>query len=283
MIDGITLSFNSKTIEDCLKGKGVEIIYHYSNKSGESKWASAEFENLKIKISPSGTVILNGSLHKYWKEENYSDFSHSDLIECIKKLSSELEFNPQKARVQNIEFGVNINPLFNAYDFCESVLAHKNKSLNTFQNKGIQIGFVCKRSQYSVKAYDKGRLEYTKHENILRFEIKTHKMYFIKEAKIKTLSDVTNKDCLAALGDIMKKIYADLIILDQVNKSKLSIEENKIFNECSNPKNWVKLKRQDRCKKKKLLNAIIEKHGLNQWNGKAAQMINDKWNMLFNT
>lgn len=283
MIDGITLSFNSKTIEECLKAKGVKMIIHSNRDTGEVMKVTADFNNFKIKICPNGTVILNGSLHKYWKGENYSDFSHSDLVECIKKLSSDLEFNPKKARVQNIEFGVNINPLFNAYDFCQSVLTYKNKSFNTFQNNEIQIGFVCKRLQYSVKVYDKGRLEYTKNENILRFEIKTHKMCFVKNAGIKTLSDVTNKDCLAVLGEIMNKIYADLIIFDQVNQCKLTIKEKEIFNVYSNPRKWEKVNRSHRCRKKKHFNAIIEKHGLNQWKGKVAQMINDKWNMLYNT
>lgn len=279
MIDGVKICFRSKTIIDRLNCLDVEVFSKFSNKTGEEIMRTAEFRHLKIVIYPSGTVVIRGSLHKYLKDENYSDFSHTELIKCINDLSEKLGFNPAEAQIQNLEFGVNINTLFNPFAFCESVIVHRQLPFNKFQSRGMQIGFQCERSQYSLKVYDKGK-QYIKHENRLRFEIKTYKMAIIRKTGITTLADLFNKKSLALLGIILQNVYDELIIADQVVETKLTKNEKRIYNACINPKNWEKFNRNDRYNKRKLFNNIVEKHGTNQWKKTVARMLDEKWRML---
>lgn len=279
MIDGVKICFRSKTIIDRLNCLGVELFSKFSNKTGEEIMRTADFRHLKIVIYPNGTVVIRGSLHKYWKDENYSDFSHTELIKCINDLSERLGFNPAEAQIQNLEFGVNINTLFNPFAFCESVIVHKQLSFNKFQSRGMQIGFQCERSQYSLKVYDKGK-QCNKHQNRLRFEIKTYKMAFIRKTGITTLADLFNKKSLALLGIILQNVYDELIIADQVVETKLTKNEKRIYNACSNPKNWEKFNKNDRYYKRIQFNNIVEKHGTNQWKKTVAQKLDEKWRML---
>jgi len=279
MIDGIKISFRSEVIEEHLGCLGVGMTIHVNDSTGEVEKKKANYKHLTIVIYPSKTVIVKGSLHKYWKDENYSDFSHKELIKCINDLSEKLGFNPAEAQLQNLEFGVNINTLFSPFAFCESVIVHKQLSFNKFQSRGMQIGFQCERSQYSLKVYDKGK-QYIKHQNRLRFEIKTYKMAFIRKTGITTLADLFNKKSLALLGITLQNVYDELIIADQVVETKLTKNEKRIYNACINPKNWEKFNRNDRYNKRKLFNNIVEKHGTNQWKKTVARMLDEKWRML---
>lgn len=279
MIDGIKISFRSEGIEDRLKCLDVEVFSRIINSTGEVVKQTAKHRHLTIVIYPSNTVIIKGSLHKYWEGENYSDFSHSALVECIDDLSVAFGFDPAEAWIQNLEFGVNIDTLFNPYEFCESVIAHKGRPFSQFQTNGMQIGFQCYRSQYAVKVYDKGK-QYLKNENKLRFEIKTNKMVLVKSSGITRLSDLSNKNNLIALGNILQSAFKDLIITDHINEAKLTKNERRIFNQCINPKIWGKFNKNDRYYKRKQFNNIVEKHGTNQWKKTVAQKLDEKWRML---
>lgn len=279
MIDGVKICFRSKTIIDRLNCLDVELFSKFSNKTGEEIMRTADFRHLKIVIYPNGTVVIRGSLHKYWKGENSSNFSYTELVSCINDLAEKFDFIPSDVHIKNIEFGVNITTQFKPYIFCQYVIVHKNLPFNKFQSTRMQIGFICERLQYSLKFYDKGR-QYAKHQNKLRFEIKTQKMAFIKKTGITTLSDLLNKNSLALLGNTLQNAFDELIIADQVDEANLTKNEKRIFIACSNPRNWENFQRNERCKYKKAFNNIIEKYGINHWKKTVANKITETWQIL---
>jgi hypothetical protein len=283
VIDGVKIIFYSESVVNDLLRLGVEPEAKVKiDSTGEMIFPKfAEYQNLRFKISESKRVEITGSLHKYWKGENYSNFTFSELKRSITDLCLKLNINPLKAYLGGFEFGVNVSPQFNPFEFCENVIAYKNESFSKFRaNKKIQIGFEAQKQQYSVKVYDKGK-QYLKEDNILRFEIKVLKMEFLKRINISRLGDLTKPEVLIQLGELLNEMFGECIVSDKVRTSDLTANESKIYTLCSNPKVWEKFDFRTRYKKRKQFERIIETKGVNKWKGITARMIRDKWNLLY--
>lgn len=286
MIDGAKIIFYSESVVNDLLRLGVEPEANVKvDSTGEMKFPKfAEYKNLRFKISESNRVEITGSLHKYWsKGENHSDFTFSELSECITDLCLKFNINPLEAHLAGFEFGVNVSPLFNPFEFCGHVIAYKNESFSKFRtNKKIQIGFEAQKQQYSVKVYDKGK-QYLKETNYLRFEVKVSKMKFLQSKGIKTfhLTDLLNPKVLNQLGELLNEMFEECIVSDKVRTSDLTATELKIYTLCSNPKVWERFDSRERYRKRNQFERIIEKYGLNKWKGITARMIRDKWNLLY--
>lgn len=281
MIDGIKISFYSETIVKDLLNLNVRVFDRLEADTGEIHFPKfAEYQHLRFKISESNRVEINGSLHKYWKGNNFSNFTLAEVSESIEDLCLKLNLNPLQAHLGGFEFGVNVSPVFNPFEFCGNVIAYKNESFSKFRTgKNIQIGFEARKQQYSVKVYDKGK-QYFKSENILRFEVKVVKMEFLKRLSISTLDDLTKPNILKSLGELLNEMFEECIVSDKVRTSDLTANELKIYNYCINPKVWEEFDFRERYRKRKQFERIIETKGVNLWKGATAQMIRDKWNFL---
>ena len=260
MIDGVKIVFFNKFFEDVLASLGIEISDRKTDGGGTLKCCKATHHNLHITIYPSGRIEIAGSLHKYWKRENHSDFSFKELCECISDLCQKFNIDPLEARVHNLEFGVNVSPLFNPFEFCDNVIAYWDgkRPFKEMDEGETVIGFTCERTEYDIKIYDKGR-QYKKEVNILRFE---------QRAKIEML------------GHILNKTFANLIIADIVDTTQLSKKDLEIYRRCNNSKEWGKMERWERVRLKKEFKLIIDTYGKNQWIDPTAKMIDEKWRML---
>lgn len=288
MIDGVKIIFYSESVVNDLLRLGVEPEAKVKiDSTGEMIFPKfAEYQNLRFKISESKRVEIKGSLHKYWsKGENYSNFTFSELQKSITELCLKLNINPLDAYLGGFEFGVNVSPQFNPFEFCENVIAYRNESFSKFKTSGkkMNIGFEARKQQYSVKVYDKGKQNYFKEENILRFEIKVSRMKFLqrKGINIFCLADLTKSEVLNQLGELLNEMFEECIISDKVRTSDLTANESKIYTLCSNPKVWEKFDFRTRYKKRKQFERIIETKGVNKWKGITARMIRDKWNLLY--
>ncbi len=283
MIDGVKIAFYSETILKDLLTLGIRVLTPLEEETAEIHFPkTALYQHLRFKISASNRVEIAGSLHKYWKGENYSDLTFGELSGCISDLAHKFNFNPLDARLHNLEFGVNVSPYFDPDDFCRGLIAYRGESFSKFRTTGkqkTQIGFECCKKQYSLKVYNKGR-QYFKEENILRYEVRVTKMEFLKPTGIMFLSDLTNPERLFGLGQILDEIFSELIICDKVNTSQLSKNELRIYTQCSNPKEWENFSPNQRAKRKNQFSAILAKCGQTQWKGITAKLINEKWRML---
>lgn len=285
MIDFVKIVFYSVTITTDLKKLGIEIEIKINENTGEILFPKeAKYKGLEFKISESNRVEIRGSLHKYWKGENYTDFTFSELFDCITDLSYKFNINGHTANLHNLEFGVNVSPLFNPFEFCRRVIAYKNDSFSKFRTQGktrFHIGFESEQQQYGLKIYDKGK-QYFKRENILRYEVKTRKMQYLKKVGISFLSDLLDIEKITALGNIINETFRELIICEEVKTVELTANEKRIFAICSNPKEWEKFNRKQRFKRKKQFNQILTTKGKTNDKETTARMIRDKWQMLLN-
>lgn len=242
------------------------------------------YRHLRFALFESNRIEIRGSLHKYWREENFSDFSFSDLVKCLNDLQEKFNIDLTLARISNVEFGVNISPLFNPYEFCENLIVYKGEPFQRMKvrNGKPNIGFECGLNQYSVKIYDKAK-QYLKTENILRVEIPVCRMAYLSEIRIKTLADLKEKTVLKELGRVLLECYSNVVVNDNtVRKARLTANEKRIYSLCSNPKEWERFNRKQRYKRKKQFERIVAMYGKQNWKEKTAKMISDKWGALLN-
>ena len=282
VIDGVKIMFLCVMMEEILSSLGISIYERKIDGTGILKWSKAKHEHLTFILYPAGRVIIEGSLHKYWKGNNSSDFSFVELCECISDICQRFHI-PLNAKLQNVEAAVNISTLCNPFDFCNNVIAYLDgkKPFKDMDEGEPVIGFECERTEYTVKIYDKG-LQCGKH-NILRFELSANKMRAVQAASIKTLSDLTERTKIEMLGVILNETFSDLIISDNVNPADLSQRELQIYNRGINPKEWGKMPRWERTRFKKQFRRIIETYGRKQWIAPIAKMIDEKWKELLGT
>lgn len=63
----------------------------------------AKLRNLKIEIRSPGYCELSGSIHKFARGENHSDFSFASVTAAVQQLQYEYGINIQRAKLQNVE------------------------------------------------------------------------------------------------------------------------------------------------------------------------------------
>ena len=240
-IENLAVSSTDLEHNDYLKDSWI-----IGSKNGEVLTQRTNYFGLTFSIKNTN-VRLTGSIHKYKNHglHNYNDFTKTQVHEVINELSKKFEIDPQNSRLNNIEFGVNVNLPFEPKVLLNSLITHKEKPFTREIEDG-KIFYQCKRSQFIIKIYDKG-LHYHQVANILRFELKVLKMqFFDKKVELKVLSDLLNDGIYPKLGGILKA-YFDEILFDEpsINLKYLNATEKEIYLRGQNPKTWITDSRTD--------------------------------------
>jgi len=283
MIDYVKIRINNKIFaNEILNNSFLQFFTPTDHKTGEYTTSkTAKYKGMEFIVYESGRVIIRGSLHKFHNRglHNYNDFSFIKLIEVLKEMEAKFNLNPMEAYLENVEFGVNVNPTFNPTQFYQNVIAYKRQSFNRMRGNN-QIGIDCYFQQYGVKIYDKGK-QYHRKENILRIENKCLKMAFLKQFGVVRLSDIADKTKLEKLGGLLLNTFSKVIVNDSgIDSSLLTANELKIYIQCSNPKEWEKFNRKQRHKKVIQFERIIQKYGAQNWKHQTCELIHEKWNTL---
>jgi hypothetical protein len=234
-------------------------------------------------------LTIDGSLHKnYFDGENYSRFDWDKLQTEILNIENSLQLSPDSAKIVNIEFGVNIQLPFEVMPFLKrSLISYKGKPFNQYRpdRNGFVLGYVCDRSQYSVKIYDKGK-QYNLPMPLMRFEKRFTKMQKLKEYGIKTLSDLKDRDKVKNLFALLQTAWNDVLLFDDsinIKRSNLRPLERELLNQGSNSKFWEELKETNRRRfdsKRKQFRELVKKYGQNL-HGVIDALIKNEWETLF--
>ena len=225
-----------------------------------------EYERMMIEVNPHH-IVVHGSLHKFFnknvfkEDQNWTDFTYAQLDKAIIRLSQRMNFNPEEAVIENIEFGVNIE-----IDNCpkaflqDNLIMMKNKEPSMIKEFGEEGQLRQFRfSQYALKIYDKGK-QYRLDKNLLRIELKSFKSEVITGRHAKwCLADLLNKYILFKLRGALVKRTKELWICDTVDSA--NVKNDKDYQDLLkfiNPKYWVvhavnNKHRRERRKFKKLM------------------------------
>lgn len=246
MIDGYKILNLLVNIYELLNNLLLLFPLHFDESTGDiiqNRTRNAEYKG-QIFTLKNNNVKLRGSFHKYHNngKHNFNDFYFSDLVNVINDLCEKFNINPDSAKLNNLEFGVNIHIPIKPEEFFKYVINYKGTPFQKFSilnSKGIE----CIMKNFIIKIYDKG-YQYKQKGNLLRFEIKVIRMqYFEKKGiKIKTISDLLNINELYLLKDVLRATFDEILIFDySVNINELSAKQQLLLSNGNNPKYWEKL------------------------------------------
>jgi hypothetical protein len=263
-----------------------EINFHYSGAvdTGEAftypMTMNRRYKAMAFKLI-EGRILVNGSIHKYWQSgRNWKDFDLFQLRTAIESFCNEFGVDASLARIHNLEFGVNINPPFEATlsNIKQIFVSYKGKPFELMESKGKKcIGVVCKFSQYQIKIYSK-TLQYRLTENVLRIEIKTKKMQRITVVPMR-LKDITEFDNFKYFKSELVRVVEDIIVLDD-SLQGLSKKQMQFLIEVSNPNYWMSLSKGNRYKKKNKYKRLVEAHSKQKLQQELIRLVEGKGDFL---
>jgi hypothetical protein len=231
----------------------------------------AKYHHCKITIYDTGIVLFSGSIHKlynslnnikapnYNKEKLYKGYNGNqfklvNILEVRTHLANLFDCQPHQMQFQNIEFGVNAEPVFNPDTFTKGLLYHNGEPFEyRFNNNYTQ----AIHQRFIFKIYNKGN-QYGISTNTLRIELKFRKMKEVHVLGIKTFADINTCTLNKAKRELLKR-FDEVVYYDYtINKKSLPSSLKKVLIKYSNPRYWlIKLKSNHRHREKKRLKKII--------------------------
>ncbi|MEI6410262.1 MAG: hypothetical protein WCR52_12820 [Bacteroidota bacterium] len=252
----------------------------------------AEYNGLLFKIAPSTIepgqfrCYLQGSLHRFANDGGPNDgaFSFDQVRATIRELETRFGIDPNRARLENLEIGINIPLPFPVRKFMPTLICHYWQNYRQFSDldaKDPYLGKAAHRQQYSVKLYDKGKQAGTGAPNVLRLEIHISKMLFLEPYKVATLADLTDPAKVAGLAMLLQKVFAGVMLYDgSAAENTLSEKERANLNNWKNPLYWLNLDKDARYNNRQRFAAFIEKHRANSAFLSVVKMVPTLWENL---
>jgi hypothetical protein len=248
-----------------------ELIPHYDKLDIQSYWHTAKIGELKFIVKErihvrkkSYWLFIQGSIHKnHFEGSNFNDFTFDNVREQINHLSKLTAINAKDFRLQNLEFGVNIQTPFSPIDhLIQNLITDKGEPFNKYapDKNGISIGYEHPLRQYTKKIYDKG-LQYGLSDNLMRYELSYKKMHHLNKIGIYNLEDLAKPNIVKQLEPLLITKWNEILFQDTINPSCSIKKRDKAFlRTAANPKFWEQTKtdktyREQRRKFKKLQTA----------------------------
>lgn len=303
MIDFVKFSLPLDKYKDQFLNRDVlnfKSLIDYKTKE-ESPLSKCNYLGLKFEVKYH-ELVISGSIHKFYNEimghdrQNFDDFNFGKLSEVLRILSVEFDFELSDTKVQNLEYGVNINTSFCPSSFLSGNLInmhYKEPTREEFDyNKGQYRQFTF--SNYIMKVYDKGN-EFNLPQNILRVEVKAIRSEVI-DSQINTLSDLLSKPKLQFLRDDLLRRTKELLICDDINEAEIAnAKDFKLLLQYKNPAYWTTIKREAYVQKtttgkidrtpyrnRVSFRALMEKHRLSDIRNEVLQAVAIKSEQLIN-
>jgi hypothetical protein len=261
------------------------------NQDGALIGINGKFNQWEIKTFAPELLQITGSIHKYWnKGTNENDFTFSNVAKAIENFIIDLEINPSKVFVKNLEFGVNLQLQVNATEIIEQIICFNGlQPLRPYEITPDFHFIEFKQWDYYLKIYDKGkqfRKRLPNTPNTLRIEIKAMNSRFLHSANITTLLDLLQLNNLQVLGLKLAKLLKGLIFEDDTIQIKeLNKKEKILYRDLSNPRKWKHFKGNKTSSIKNKINKfknLIESKGKRKIYSLITGAINDKIIQLSN-
>jgi hypothetical protein len=217
---------------------------------------NADFKGLRFELDGTHLTISN-SLHKFYKGNNYSDFTYHEILQAIKRIEEITGISADKFSIKKLEIGVNIITKIDINKIIDAVVSYKKKYFfKDMEYDGLVYGKKVKLSEYLIKLYNKTK-ECWRHnkvrikENLLRVEIRFNKSRLLRG--ITNLEDLKSRESLNILSEILIKDIQSTIMNDLVDLSQLDSNNTNLYFAGLNPNFWLNEMRvsRDRGKQKK--------------------------------
>lgn len=223
----------------------LKTVNRNGNKVTSSK--NASYNGLEFKIYDTGTIIVTGSLHKYWNNgaHNYNDFNIDAVLWVLSDLKTKFDIEPEQCILKCLEIGINITPPIPTNEILDNCFLHKTKPFEYQKNSDEGKYKQVQHSQYIIKIYNKA-LHYKSKgfeidTEIMRFEIKYTKMQKLNERGIFNLQDLINYGLHNFKKDLLNEWQNVLFFDNTIQIDLLGAKLKKALLEYSNPNYWTGL------------------------------------------
>lgn len=273
MIDFIKLELIDFNADELQENLLLDFTTKVSVSTGEvGSYMHAYYRALEFKIyfstikTPYKRVTVEGSLHKFWNggRHNFNDFGTQHLIEVLNELNMLFKIDTEKARLRQLEIGVNINPSVETKTILKGCLIHKTKRFKWISTKDEGNYIQAQYQRYIFKLYDK-KTHYKQKgfhlpNEIMRIEIKWVKMYDLNLKAITSLQDLLNFK-IESFIPLIEKEWRNVIFWDFVVSKK-----TKIHSKYGNVNYWESLTYENFKHHRKILKNFYSKNNPNIFN-----------------
>ena len=220
----------------------------------------AHYQGLHFFLIPSTInndihCILRGSLAKYYNEgiDNAFDYNMGMLQETISELHHKFHIDPFKAKIQNLEYGVNIKTVQPPKTIIRGLRAYQSDAFDLLRMDEIFTGKQIQKQEYQYKVYDKGIQTHKKHFNLLRVEIAIKSTKKAKTYGIEVLVDLMDLKKLNAIKPDILKIWEEMIFYDSgMNWRTMNKKQKEKMLYYLDATNWQKFNRKQRFRAKNI-------------------------------
>lgn len=186
------------------------------NSKGDVIHYFAHLENLFVKLIAGKLLVMN-SWHKFYKGNNYSEFSWLEMQDCMQVLESYFEEEFWNSRITKLTVGINL--ACEAQKFIDRLISYKGSPMEPMRprNSRIIYGKRYVSSYYNIKVYDK-QFEVSKESRLnipgtLRIEKEMNMTYFQKRKQNPILifspRDLKEPTSLGFLGfELQETVYS---------------------------------------------------------------------------
>lgn len=275
--DGVVLPILDRDGNPKINKQG-KIIY-------KNPYKFAVHNDLRFTIYDTGTIFLEGSLHKYFNNGlyNFDDFDYNSFVSVLGDLEAKFGIKANNCLLQGIEIGTNIILPVPPKDILNSSFLHKTSAFKDVLTSSEGSYKQASHSQYLVKMYDKtmqARAQgFDVQDDLMRFELKYKKMEKMNKLGIYTLADIVLAGFAIFKEELINE-FNNILLFDKTTKF-----EHRMLSSYRNPLFWTDLlenfSRKTFYKHKKQLNAFT-RNSSDNLQGKIVKILSDKIDELAN-
>lgn len=285
MFDGIKIICIGTTAEDWLSNDLLKFSTSVDEVTGEilKKNKVAFHRGLSFHLIPStvsNTVhcILKGSLAVYHNQglDNAYDFNYSMLVNTIDELKTLFSINPDLAKIQTFEFGVNLIISQSIRQVILGLRAFENDNFVLLKMENVNAGRMISRTEYAFKIYDKGK-QSRADKSLLRIEYSSKRFRNGQKFKIEKLTDLLDLSKIEALKTTLCEFWDNVIFYDKGMKLELMKEKQKekmlIYLDATS---WIKFTKMQRSRAKTHFEELSTRFGTSTTQSEISRLLREK-------
>lgn len=233
---------------------------------------------IRFRVFESNRIEIGGSLQKYHRGNNYTDFTLPDVRHTVFAFTHGWGFDPERTFLSNLEFGVNLKLNQSVVGLLGAVVG---LSCGAVFNEAPKRGKYCQRRDYRIKIYNKSAQVKYAPDNLFRYELHVDKMR--KVMPVKTLHDLTIESNWKLLEGLLLKHFAQIIFADQYNLKNAPPHLQNFYYSNSlqivNSRFWRDVERTKRFRCLRAVNEL-QAFAVNNWSNATSELIRQKLSEL---
>ncbi|MEC5395763.1 hypothetical protein [Bergeyella sp. RCAD1439] len=250
--------FNPNSFEP-FKWRGL--IFYPKFRNGKLIGFESEYRGFRV-VLYYDRIELSNSIHKFFKGNNYSDFTYSELKCAIYEICKWFAIEPQYWEIKKMEFGFCIITPQPANQYLNVFFEYKLRQFEKMKHQLRDYGRKCFMYEYALKVYDKNlQVEITDNLNISDWRLRIEFCYNQKRKlpkTIRTLGDLLDNEKFKHLYKDLNEAFSKVVYNDEVDFSKSTNEERILFYASLNP-DFIKVEEQLNKAETKIMKSKIKR------------------------